>query len=650
MRADLGKLLYGVLFAVGVPALLVWWAAATTRIVPLPVLPYAWGGLIVGGIGLALLLAGTIALVVYGHGLPMNPYPPPNYVARGIYRYIAHPIYVGFVMLCIGTATYFRSPSGLWLICPLVACAVAALVFGYERHDLRRRFGDTLIHKPLVSLPPDSMTSPTMWDRAAIYLLVFIPWSAAFEAVYRLGIPADAVIAHLPFEHNWPVIEWTEAVYGSVYLLVLATPLLLSTQRALRQLAVTGLIATGVVTLIYLTVPIIAPPRPFEPHTIFGHALMFERSMSHTVAAFPAFHVIWSLIAADAWTSRSRTFGAIGWTWAALITVSCVTTGMHALADIVAAVLVFAALRNAGRVWELMRRAAEGVANSWREWRIGKLRLINHGFYAALAGGGGIAISGGLGGDGREFLGQLVLVYLCGLLGAGLWAQQLEGSPKLSRPFGYYGSVIGGIGACVVVGVFSGDTMSLLALVAMAAPWIQGVGRLRCLVQGCCHGREAPEAVGIRYWQPRSRVCALADLRGLPLHPTPLYSAMVVGCRALPHHRGLSHVERPCALRRGVVSRGAADPHHLRAASISVDGGVVISRRDGVHHASESRCARIFHLTRSTGANRRSAVWSARRFRHGGRFSGVREAVCTPGGGMIARRHPTNSAPCTYRD
>jgi hypothetical protein len=171
-----------------------------------------------------------------------------------------------------------------------------------------------------------------------------------------------------------------------------------------------------------------------------------------------------------------------------------------------------------------MRRAAEGVANSWREWRIGKLRLINHGFYAALAGGGGIAISGALGGDGRELLGQLVLVYLCGLLGAGLWAQQLEGSPKLSRPFGYYGSVIGGIGACVVVGVFSGDTMSLLALVAMAAPWIQGVGRLRCLVQGCCHGREAPEAVGIRYWQPRSRVCALADLRGLPLHPTPLYS------------------------------------------------------------------------------------------------------------------------------
>ena len=49
------------------------------------------------------------------------------------------------------------------------------------------------------------------------------------------------------------------------------------------------MISTALVTLIYLTVPVIAPPRPFEPRTFLGHALMFERAMSHTVAAFPAF-------------------------------------------------------------------------------------------------------------------------------------------------------------------------------------------------------------------------------------------------------------------------------------------------------------------------------------------------------------------------
>ncbi len=103
-------------------------------------------------------------------------------------------------------------------------------------------------------------------------------------------------------------------------------------------------------------------------------------------------------------------------------------------------------------------------------------------------------------------------------------AQKLEGASGLSRPFGYYGSVVGGIGGAVVAGVVSGNVMLLLAAIAIEAPWMQAIGRLRCLVQGCCHGSGAPAYVGIRYRQPRSRVCQLAGLKGAPLHPTPLYS------------------------------------------------------------------------------------------------------------------------------
>jgi prolipoprotein diacylglyceryltransferase len=58
----------------------------------------------------------------------------------------------------------------------------------------------------------------------------------------------------------------------------------------------------------------------------------------------------------------------------------------------------------------------------------------------------------------------------------------------------------------------------------IAGPWIQSFGRLRCLTQGCCHGRETTLLVGIRYNHPRSRVCRLAGLTGVPLHPTPVYS------------------------------------------------------------------------------------------------------------------------------
>jgi len=475
-------------------------------------------------IGIGLIAAGMGALIVYGRGLPMNPYPPPVYVARGIYRFTTHPIYIGFVLCSLGASIALESASGLWLVSPVVALALTALVMGYERHDLIRRFGRGAIHRPLMSLPRGSQDPPTPWDRASVYLLVFLPWAAAFEAVYLLGVPRDGIVGYLPFERAWPVLEWTEAVYASVYLFVLATPLVVRTQRALRTMAVTGLIATSVVTLIYLTVPVIVPPRPFEPSTMLGRALMLERAMSNTVGAFPAFHVIWSLIAADAWATRSRSWGAAAWAWAALITMSCITTGMHALMDLVAAVLVFLVVRHYRRVWELMRRGVEAIANSWHEWRWHGVRFINYGLYAAVAAAAGLWISGSLGGP-RMFW-QVGLVYLAGLLGAALWAQQLEGSSKLSRPFGYYGSVIGAVAASIVVGLVGGDTVFIVALVAMAAPWIQAVGRLRCLVQGCCHGKEAPEAVGIRYWQPRSRVCDLARLQGVPLHPTPLYSIL----------------------------------------------------------------------------------------------------------------------------
>ncbi len=174
------------------------------------------------------------------------------------------------------------------------------------------------------------------------------------------------------------------------------------------------------------------------------------------------------------------------------------------------------------RIGGAFRRWAEAAANSWREWRWAGVRVIVHGLYAGLAAATGFWISNALGG--REVFPQLLAVHAAGLVGAGLWAQKLEGSSKLSRPFGYYGGVIGSLSAGLAVGIAAGDAMRLLALIAMAGPWVQAIGRVRCLVQGCCHGAEAPEGLGIRYWHPRSRVVALAGLRGVPLYPTPLYS------------------------------------------------------------------------------------------------------------------------------
>jgi prolipoprotein diacylglyceryltransferase len=69
-----------------------------------------------------------------------------------------------------------------------------------------------------------------------------------------------------------------------------------------------------------------------------------------------------------------------------------------------------------------------------------------------------------------------------------------------------------------------GSVTTLLAAFALASPWIQAVGRMRCLVQGCCHGAPTSPAAGIRYRHPRSRVCHIAEWTGVPLLPTPVFS------------------------------------------------------------------------------------------------------------------------------
>ena len=519
-KLAVAKLLYGLLFVGFLPLLLVVWAAKTSDVVALrPVHSLSWG-LVTAGVGLWLMGLGTASLWWLGGGLPMNAFPPPRYVSGGIYRVFSHPIYVGFASVCVGVAIAVGSASGLWLVSTTVILASAALVLGYELPDMHARFGDAIPEQRL--LPPDDRSQPTLVERLRCYLTVLLPWFVLYEAVIALGIPVDAKVAYLPFESRLQVWPWTEILYGSVYVVVVLVPLIARSRQTLRWFSSRALLSMAIVFPLYLAMPLIAPPRPFAVSGALGALLNFDRAHDSAAAAFPSYHVIWAFLAAEV-LGREPWQRRLWRLWAVLVAASCVTTGMHALMDVLASFLVVWIVVRIERIWSSLRNLSEVIANSWREWRIGPVRVMNHGAYAAAGVFLGIWILDTLLGPGKDMI--PVAIFLGGTIGAAIWAQFIEGSPALLRPLGFYGGVIGtSVGGVAAAWLYGIGIWQVLGALAVAGPWIQGIGRLRCLVQGCCHGRPASEQLGIRYEHPRSRVCRIASLRGIPLHPTPLYS------------------------------------------------------------------------------------------------------------------------------
>lgn len=534
----IARLLYGALFVVVVPLGLAAWAVALAPVVPLAAPRASGPGVAVALAGLVLLMLGIADLVRRGQGLPMNAFPPRLFVRTGVYRVLRNPIYIGFGLLVFGLSLAVESAAGVWVVTPVTALGMLALVWGYERHDLVARFGPACLAPPLLSLPRATAGRPSAYERAAVYVWVLGPWLVVYDLVQALGPAPDAFSLALPFERGWPVVQWTEAVYFSAYVFVPIAPLVALSARGLRRLAIAGAVATLIITVCWLAVPVTATNRSFVAGGALGRLLAWEQGTSSGVAAFPAFHVLWALIVAELWADNSRVTGrawwrVLGWIWAVAIAVSTLTTGMHTLVEVAAALLLFLPLRDPDATLERTRRATERLANSWREWRLGPVRVINHAVFAAVAAGGGLLIAGSALG---QHAAAVVWVGLCILVGAGTWAQWLEGSSRLLRPFGWYGGVVGatlGTFAAALAGV---PLLPLMASFACAAPFIQIAGRLRCLVNGCCHGGPAPPVLGIRYEHRRSRVTQIAGLAGVPLHPTPLYSVagnLVIGAALL---------------------------------------------------------------------------------------------------------------------
>lgn len=500
------KILYGALFVIVLPLLLVAWAVAAHHNVAMPLYGNTAAGALFAAAGMGLMIAATLELWILGGGLPMNAFPPPRLVTTGIYRYVPHPLYVGFTAVCFGVSMTAKSAAGLWLVTPSVLLGCVALVMGFEHIDLRRRFGRTL-----QLLPDDDETIPSAAERVRFLVLVVVPWIALYE--FTINLPSEGHPFGFAFENRLPILLWAVPVYESVYIAVVLAPWCARTRRQLRQLMISSWMAMAIVFPLYWFAPSAAPRRPLVGHGWLAGLLGLERNSDPPVAAMPSFHVIWAVLVARLY--RPRWAGAA---YAVAVSISCVATGMHYVLDVIIALALIPVLFSPETLWESVRRAAERIANSWREWRIGPLRIINHSVYAGAAAFIQVVIVLAAAGPGREW--KVLITAFAGLVGAAAWAQWIEGSTRLRRPFGFYGGLIGVGLACLLFP----ERWTLLAAHCLAAPWMQASGRLRCLINGCCHGSPTSAGIGIRVTHPRSRVTRLAELADVPIHATQLYS------------------------------------------------------------------------------------------------------------------------------
>jgi protein-S-isoprenylcysteine O-methyltransferase Ste14 len=524
----LARIFYALLFIVVLPALLILWTRSVGHLFLFPVPGNSVSGYILAGSGLIFLVSGMLQIVVQGKGLPMSAFPPERLVTTGLYRLTRHPIYLGAILVCAGLSILFHSSAGLWFITPLLVLMIAVWTTGFENEKTGSMAGYH-VYRPFLSLPPDDAASPPTAGRLAAGIMAFIPWLLVYEAFIYAGIPGGAIVTNLPFEKKIPVIEFTELIYVFTYLFVILIPFVIKTSSRLRQFVEDVWFATIITGLFYFCFPMIVQQREFIPKTIIGELIMIERSLDGPTCALPSFHVIWAFMAARYYTLAFRKLKAAWFLLALLISLSCITAGHHSIPDVIAGFLFYLIVRNRSWIWNFIRRQSEKLANSWKEWRLGSLRIINHGFYGGAAGFAGTFIAGCFLGPQLASAGFFIMIFV--IIGAGLWAQLIEGSPRLLRPYGYYGGVAGVLAGCAVIALAYRISYFIpLAAFAMAGPWIQATGRLRCLVQGCCHGKPCNESLGIRFTHPLSRVNRISGLKGAYVHPTQIYS---IGCNII---------------------------------------------------------------------------------------------------------------------
>jgi protein-S-isoprenylcysteine O-methyltransferase Ste14 len=508
-----GKILYSILFLLLLPALLWYWAKSTEGLIGYPPVHSEIPGWILAASGGILLLWGIFSLKRYGNGLPMNYAPPPKFVNQGPYRFLHHPIYWGFGILLTGISLLTGSRSGLWLVTPVTILGMIALVWGYERIDLKRRFPESA-PKTILDLPENSMAVPAIKDRIVciariLFMVIIGNYIVELVSVGVVPITGRPLYINSFFEKTYlPLLS---------FLGLIIVPFMFRSKQTLRQWTVAALLGLGLSLFFSMVFPtIFAQYLPDVPGSFTASSGWYP-----TIIIIPIFLILQSL--KTIFLQSNFFMKTIAIVIAIPLILIQLTFSRSAILHLATSLVIFLIASNYFMIWKFVKGKTEIIANSWKEWVFGKVRIINHGFYIGIGTFMGILLAGFL--SGKIYAWAILVFSIVVIVFSALWAQLIEGSEKLKRPFGYYGALVGIPFASLAVWEMGINVWMIIAVVSVVMPWVQATGRLRCLVNGCCHGAPVDNPdIGIRYFHYRSRVCNISGLKGKLLYPTQLYA------------------------------------------------------------------------------------------------------------------------------
>ena len=331
------------LFGVFLPLVLMAWARAVEPLIALP----AWGnrpwGIGLTAFGMALLAGGLLS--------------------RDLARWLPRPIHAGFSVAVFGLSMVAASRAGMWLVAPAIALGAVALA-------MSERPSSPAAGRPL--LPAADDAEPALDERIRFWFIAGLPWVALYEFTSHLRLPGRAF--RFEFEDRLPVWPFTSLVYQTIYLAVTLAPFLARTNRELRALILSVWVSSAVIFPFYWLVPSTGPHRDIPGTHLLSKLLSFEHRTYAPSAALPSFHVLWAIFVGrlfrPAWVGRA---------FVLLVAISCITTGMHYIPDVLAALVIAPLFLDPGRwLWNPLRQLGEwlGIGPDRLGWTLAHAAMV----------------------------------------------------------------------------------------------------------------------------------------------------------------------------------------------------------------------------------------------------------------------------------